>query len=138
MFHGNCKCTSGTITLLYIHVTSGNYLPSRLAGTRTRLRRPAYAIAANFNMPEVPATANPKAVEVANKIKDGLMETIKKLFSNRPIWSRAALQCHLTSASQERMKQLLAVIAYYWLNGPWRTLWTRIGYDPRKDPSAKM
>lgn len=110
----------------------------RLAGTRTRLRRPAYAIAANFNMPEVPATANPKAVEVANKIKDGLMETIKKLFINRPIWSRTALQCHLTSASQERMKQLLASIAYYWLNGPWRTLWTRIGYDPRKDPSAKI
>lgn len=115
-----------------------NYLSFRLAGTRTRLRRPAYAIAANFNMPEVPATANPKAVEVASKIKDGLMETIKKLFINRPIWSRTALQCHLTTASQERMKQLLAAIAYYWLNGPWRTLWTRIGYDPRKDPSAKM
>ncbi|XP_078350736.1 general transcription factor 3C polypeptide 5-like [Oculina patagonica] len=110
----------------------------RLAGTRTRNRRPAHAIAVNFITPEVPSVANPKAEEAANKLKDGLVEAIKKLFINRPVWSRAALQCHLTSASHERMKQLLAATAYYWLNGPWRTLWTRIGYDPRKDPSAKI
>lgn len=114
------------------------YLFFSLAGTRTRNRRPAYAIAVNFNTPEVPSVAKPKAEEIANRPKDGLVDTIKKLFTNRPIWSRSALQCHINSASQDRLKQLLACTAYYWLNGPWRTLWTRIGYDPRKDPSAKM
>ncbi|XP_068695106.1 general transcription factor 3C polypeptide 5-like [Montipora foliosa] len=110
----------------------------RLAGTRTRLRRPVNAIAVNFSMAEVPSEANSKAVEIANKIKDGLVEVISKLFANRPVWSRAALQCHIQSASQERFKQLLAAVSYYWLNGPWRALWTRIGYDPRKHPGAKI
>lgn len=109
-----------------------------MVGTRARSRRPVYAIAINFNTPEVPTAANPKAEEIANRPKDGLVDVTKKLFANRPIWSRSALQCHITSASQERLKQLLACTAYYWLNGPWRTLWTQIGYDPRKDPSAKM
>ena len=110
----------------------------RLAGTRTRNRRPANAIAMSFSMDEVPSTPNPKAVETANRIKDGLVEVITKLFTNRPIWSRVALQCHIQGASHERLKQLLASVSYYWLNGPWRTLWTQIGYDPRKHPSAKM
>ena len=88
-------------------------------------------------MPEVPAEPNPKATEIANRVKDGLVEVIQKLFINRPIWSRSALQSHVHT-SAERLKQLLASVSYYWLNGPWRTLWTRIGYDPRKDPSAKM
>lgn len=115
-----------------------HFLPFRLSVTRTRNRRPVNAIAFNFSMAEVPSAPNPKAAETACKIKDGLVEIITKLFANRPIWSRTALQCHIRGASQERLKQLLAYVAYYWLNGPWRTLWTRMGYDPRKDPSAKM
>lgn len=110
----------------------------RLAGTRTRTRRPVNAIAVNFSMAEVPSKPNSKALEAASKIKDGLVEDMTKLFANRPIWSRAALQCHIQGASQERLKQLLASVSYYWLNGPWRALWTRIGYDPRKHPGAKM
>lgn len=110
----------------------------RLAGTRTRTRRPVNAIAVNFSMAEVPSKPNSKALEAASKIKDGLVEDMTKLFANRPIWSRAALQCHIQGASQERLKQLLASVSYYWLNGPWRALWTRIGYDPRKHPGAKI
>ena len=29
-------------------------------------------------------------------------------------------------------------MAFYYTNGPWRCLWTKYGYDPRKHPEAKM
>lgn len=107
-------------------------------GTSTRIRRPANAMAVNFSMAEVPSSPNPKAVEIATKTKDVHLETIKKLFTTRPIWSKTALLCHMNGVSNERLKNLLAYVAFYWINGPWRTLWNRLGYDPRKDPSAKM
>lgn len=107
-------------------------------GTSTRMRRPANAMAVNFSMAEVPSSPNPKAVEIATKTKDVHLETIKKLFTTRPIWSKTALLCHMNGVSNERLKNLLAYVAFYWINGPWRTLWNRLGYDPRKDPSAKM
>lgn len=125
-FHGNHFLTGRFIFLLY-----------RLDGIRTRHRRLANAVGAHFKMPDVPSEPNPKATEIANRVKDGLVEVVQKLFINRPIWSRSALQSHVHT-SAERLKQLLASVSYYWLNGPWRTLWTRIGYDPRKDPSSKM
>lgn len=29
-------------------------------------------------------------------------------------------------------------MAYHFVNGPWRPLWVRYGYDPRKDPKARI
>lgn len=57
------------------------------------------------------------------------------MFEERPIWSKNAIvtqvECH-----PEQLKSLLPTVAYYFLTGPWRALWVRFDYDPRKHPSA--
>ncbi|CAI8016260.1 General transcription factor 3C polypeptide 5 [Geodia barretti] len=32
---------------------------------------------------------------------------------------------------------LLALVSYYFTNGPWKMLWVRLGYDPRSTPDSK-
>ncbi|XP_048021438.1 general transcription factor 3C polypeptide 5-like [Megalobrama amblycephala] len=59
------------------------------------------------------------------------------LFKKRPIWSRSAVKPNI-NVHPEKMKHLLPYLAYYMLTGPWRSLWVRFGYDPRKTPEAKI
>lgn len=59
-----------------------------------------------------------------------------KLFEERPVWSKNAIVQHINVESG-KLKTILPIYAYYFLTGPWRALWVRIGYDPRKDPAAK-
>lgn len=33
---------------------------------------------------------------------------------------------------------LLPLVSYHFTSGPWKTLWVRLGYDPRIDPEAKQ
>jgi general transcription factor 3C polypeptide 5 (transcription factor C subunit 1) len=68
--------------------------------------------------------------------KEGL-DTVQRLFNIRPVWSRRAIVYHLGEKAK-RVKYLLPCVAYYWIGGPWRTFWTKFGYDPRKNPAAKM
>ncbi|PIO31432.1 hypothetical protein AB205_0086040 [Aquarana catesbeiana] len=60
-----------------------------------------------------------------------------RLFSIRPIWSRNAIKANV-SVHPDKLKLLLPYMAYYMLTGPWRSLWVRFGYDPRKNPEAKI
>lgn len=60
-----------------------------------------------------------------------------QLFVDRPVWSKNALKCQV-DLSPEQFKVCLPPIAYYFITGPWRSLWVKLGYDPRKDPSAKQ
>ena len=77
---------------------------------------------------------------VANRIHDERDQTrlddLRRLFEERPIWSKNAIKCKLDIAP-DKLKLMLPVVAYYFLTGPWRSLWVRLGYDPRIDPSAK-
>ena len=61
---------------------------------------------------------------------------MRQLFDERPIWSKNAIKCKLDIAP-DKLKLMLPVVAYYFLTGPWRSLWVRLGYDPRLDPTAK-
>lgn len=60
-----------------------------------------------------------------------------QMFEERPIWSKNALRC-MVDLSSEQFKYVLPTLAYYCVTGPWRTLWVKLGYDPRKDPKSKM
>lgn len=62
---------------------------------------------------------------------------LKQLFEQRPIWSKAAL-IHYFTGFKDKLKFLLPLVAFYYTNGPWRCLWTRYGYDPKKHPEAKI
>lgn len=53
------------------------------------------------------------------------------------MWSRSALLvCSKLPIST--LKVVLPMIAFYFLSGPWRTAWCRLGHDPRKDKESRM
>ncbi|XP_017280976.1 general transcription factor 3C polypeptide 5 [Kryptolebias marmoratus] len=106
-----------------------------------RARRPHNAIFVSFNDPAVPTecleAAKVNWARVCVKENDRQTEEkMKQMFESRPIWSRNALKANL-NIHPEKLKLLLPVYAYYMVTGPWRSLWVRLGYDPRKSTEAK-
>ncbi|XP_042336368.1 general transcription factor 3C polypeptide 5 [Sceloporus undulatus] len=108
----------------------------------SRARRPHNAIFVNFEDEEIPTKPLDAAEQtwkrVCSKAVDHRAEEeLKKLFEVRPVWSRNAVKANI-SVHPDKLKFLLPYLAYYMLTGPWRSLWVRFGYDPRKHPEAKI
>lgn len=106
---------------------------------KTRKRRAGLSNIFYFNSKNVPSKP-PKGIETAMKVKflhSTHVEDIRKLFEERPIWSKNAIMFH-TKYSADQLKILLPTAAYYCANGPWRIMWVRLGFDPRTDPSMKI
>ncbi|CAL8317776.1 unnamed protein product [Lota lota] len=106
-----------------------------------RVRRHHNAIFVSFSDPVMPSECMEAArlnwQKVCIKQSDVWIEqTLRKLFESRPIWSRNAVKGNL-DVHPEKLKLLLPVMAYYMVTGPWRSLWVRLGYDPRKSPESK-
>ncbi|KAM6984836.1 general transcription factor 3C polypeptide 5 [Aplochiton taeniatus] len=106
-----------------------------------RARRPHNALFISYDEPTVPSecaeAARANWDRVCQKPCDKeAEEAIGKMFESRPIWSRNAVKANL-DIHPEKLKLLLPVVAYYMVTGPWRSLWVRLGYDPRKNPEAK-
>ncbi|KAM6975219.1 general transcription factor 3C polypeptide 5 [Tautogolabrus adspersus] len=107
-----------------------------------RNRRPHNAIFVSFTDPAVPtesleaARSNWARVCVKENDKQA-EEQMKKMFESRPIWSRNAVKANI-NIHPEKLKLLLPVCAYYMVTGPWRSLWVKLGYDPRKCKEAKI
>ncbi|XP_041826814.1 general transcription factor 3C polypeptide 5 [Melanotaenia boesemani] len=106
-----------------------------------RARRPHNAIFVSFNEPTVPT----KCLEAAKVnwtrccLKESdreAEEQLKRMFGSRPIWSRNAVKANV-NIHPDKLKLLLPVYAYYMVTGPWRSLWVRLGYDPRKSSESK-
>lgn len=111
--------------------------PTNLIGT-IRQKRTVFTRFINFtdDIPDGPSEEANK--ELRKKFFKAAQENeLKKLFEKRPIWSKAALNYHFTDF-KDKLKFLLPLVAFYYTNGPWRCLWTKYGYDPRKHPEAKM
>ncbi|XP_066599011.1 general transcription factor 3C polypeptide 5 isoform X2 [Prorops nasuta] len=122
----------------YVPKTEVDSLPENIIG-KNRKRRKGFSNFISFNNPDVP-TVPPKGIETAMKIKflqNTHLEKIQKLFDERPIWSKNALIYH-TKFTSEQLKILLPCVAYYFMTGPWRIMWVRLGYDPRQDTSARI
>ncbi|XP_063985821.1 general transcription factor 3C polypeptide 5 [Diachasmimorpha longicaudata] len=105
---------------------------------KTRKRRAGLSNYIHFTTTTIP-TGPPRGMETAMKVKflnTDHLEKLKALFEERPIWSKNAL-AYKTNYTNEQLKILLPSCAYYFLTGPWRIMWTKLGYDPRKDPSAR-
>lgn len=106
-----------------------------------RARRPHNAIFITFVDPVVPmecleaATTNWR--RVCQKENDKRVEEqLRKMFESRPIWSRNAVKANI-NIQPDKLKLLLPILAYYMVTGPWRSLWVRLGYDPRKTKESK-
>ncbi|XP_061055688.1 general transcription factor 3C polypeptide 5 isoform X5 [Eubalaena glacialis] len=108
----------------------------------SRARRPHNAIFVNFEGDEAPEQPLEAAAQTwrkvcTNPIDHKVEEDLRKLFEIRPIWSRNAVKANI-SVHPDKLKVLLPFMAYYMITGPWRSLWIRFGYDPRKHPEAKI
>ncbi|CAB3230626.1 unnamed protein product [Arctia plantaginis] len=64
-------------------------------------------------------------------------EIVKKLFEERPIWSLNLVK-FTTKIRGASLKIIMPCLALYHKTGPWRTMWVRFGYDPRKDPASRI
>uniref|UniRef100_H3CJA5 Ral transcription factor IIIC subunit 5 n=1 Tax=Tetraodon nigroviridis TaxID=99883 RepID=H3CJA5_TETNG len=106
-----------------------------------RARRRHNAIFVSFTDPAVPTkcldAARTNWMEVCHKDHDKQVEEqLRNMFESRPIWSRNAVKANI-NIQPDKLKLLLPVVAYYMVTGPWRSLWVRLGYDPRKLPDSK-
>ncbi|XP_022128713.1 general transcription factor 3C polypeptide 5 [Pieris rapae] len=63
-------------------------------------------------------------------------EIVQKMFDERPVWSFNHVKHH-TRIRTVNLKVILPCIAFHNLNGPWKLLWVKFGYDPRKEPYAR-
>ncbi|XP_054016559.1 general transcription factor 3C polypeptide 5 [Hylaeus anthracinus] len=121
----------------YVPKTEINSYPENVIG-RSRKRKTGFSNFIYFSTPEVP-TKPPAGIETALKVKfvqSEHIEQMRKIFEERPIWSKNALM-YETKFSNDRLKILLPSVAYYFMTGPWKIMWVKLGYDPRKDISAR-
>uniref|UniRef100_A0A673LPV2 General transcription factor IIIC, polypeptide 5 n=1 Tax=Sinocyclocheilus rhinocerous TaxID=307959 RepID=A0A673LPV2_9TELE len=107
-----------------------------------RAHRPNNAIFVNFDDKTIPTapleasvTSWKKVCVHPNDVK--AEQQLRQFFEKRPIWSRNSVKTNI-NIHPEKMKHLLPYVAYYMLTGPWRSLWVRFGYDPRKTAEAKI
>ncbi|KAH8245576.1 hypothetical protein KR032_012119 [Drosophila birchii] len=93
----------------------------------------------SFNMvdsfPTQADSQNLKRLKV-KYVSDEQLASVKKLFDECPIWTRIALQ-YESGLSNDKLKCITPSLAYYFSNGPWRTMYVRFGYDPRKDFNSR-
>lgn len=106
-----------------------------------RARRPHNAIFVTFNDP-VPDNCMEAAKVSWQRIcvkecDKRIEQQVRELFERRPIWSRNAVKANVDT-HPDKLKLLLPLLAYYMVTGPWRSLWVRLGYDPRKSPESKQ
>ncbi|XP_067620355.1 general transcription factor 3C polypeptide 5 [Eurosta solidaginis] len=83
------------------------------------------------DFPERPDVQFVKRMRV-KYVSDEQLQKVKSLFEECPIWTRIAL-LYETGITSEKLKCIIPSLSYYFSTGPWRTLYVRYGYDPRKD-----
>ncbi|XP_075992614.1 general transcription factor IIIC subunit l(2)37Cd [Anticarsia gemmatalis] len=99
-----------------------------------------YIFSLNSDMPTKPndSSLSLKAFkEELNPTIGQEYEAVKKLFEERPVWSLNLIKFR-TKVRGASLKVIMPCVAVYHKTGPWRSMWVRFGYDPRKDPEARI
>ncbi|XP_024544941.1 general transcription factor 3C polypeptide 5 isoform X2 [Selaginella moellendorffii] len=95
----------------------------------------------DFKAKDVPKAVNWEVKLVKDSEEWSLHKAMVKCFEERPIWVKTTLVQKLHDQGLEptpsMLKRLLFRLAYNFLYGPFRTLWIKNGYDPRKDPASR-
>lgn len=94
----------------------------------------------SFSMSDpIPTASTAETVKnmAVKYVSDDQLNTVKKMFEECPIWTRIAL-LYESKISHDKMKAILPHVAYYYVTGPWRTMYVRYGYDPRKEFSSRF
>ncbi|XP_077560678.1 general transcription factor 3C polypeptide 5-like [Haemaphysalis longicornis] len=116
------------------HETSAGWgthnLEGRLVNSASRIRFQDEEVP---HEPKIVAILRLESQSAGRKVK----EKIQNLFVRRPLWTRRALQVELQMSFADFM-DALATVAYYFIDGPFSSVWVRLGFDPRKEPSTKI
>jgi len=70
-----------------------------------------------------------------------VLEKIRGVFEQRPIWSRLALRNQLTESEDHTLmntRTMWTYTGYIFSDGPWRDFHVNWGYDPRKTTDARI
>ncbi|KAF0716466.1 Aste57867_2835 [Aphanomyces stellatus] len=89
----------------------------------------------NAPVPQEPQKL-PKTRGIPQQLEDKVMAMLTEKFAERPIWMRPKLFEYFTPAEGRVAMKFLPYICYIFVNGPWRGMWVRLGYDPRTTPDA--
>ena len=95
-----------------------------------RIRKSKF-IATTFNPTTfddpVPSEPNQEISKHLDTISPQFITTIKEIFESRPIWSRLAILNTVPKelSSSVTLAQILPMVAYVVVNGPWRDCWIR-------------
>ncbi|XP_028161129.1 general transcription factor 3C polypeptide 5 isoform X2 [Ostrinia furnacalis] len=111
---------------------------------RTRQERKgqfsSYVFSLTNELPTEPHEANVKQKDarlVQYPQLEEEYEAVKKLFDERPVWSFNLIK-YVTKIRSTSLKLILPCLAIYLRKGPWKMVWLRFGYDPRKDPASRI
>ncbi|CAF1266636.1 unnamed protein product, partial [Didymodactylos carnosus] len=89
-----------------------------------------------FDTEQVP-TASKSISAPYTKAEHNTIERLRRLFDQRPIWTRASLLYNLR-VTEVVLKRIIHHVAYFCCNGPWNRCWVKYGYDPRTDSKSKI
>ncbi|WFD46607.1 tau 95 subunit of transcription factor TFIIIC [Malassezia furfur] len=109
---------------------------------RSRWRNMA-PVAVKFAQSDVVPTGPDEALARAtfSDRHQALLAQLKEHFAARPVWSRLSLLNQFRACDARvlvQAKELFAVAAYTFADGPWRDTLVRFGYDPRKEPESRF
>ncbi|KAH8926211.1 hypothetical protein BT69DRAFT_1317752 [Atractiella rhizophila] len=96
-----------------------------------------------FDATEVPTEPLEEHVAACKvgSITPALIDRLKSVMRERPVWTHQAFTTHLTEEENRILlnyKELRSVMAYTFSDGPFRDLHVRYGYDPRIEPEARI
>ncbi|KAJ8945313.1 hypothetical protein NQ318_003613 [Aromia moschata] len=89
----------------------------------------------NVQIPDQPLSYTMELVKERNL--EQMYKTVKKLFEERPVWTKVAIQ-YKTGLKSDHAKIILPAVAYFCPIGPWRMTWVRYEYNPQKDFNARI
>ncbi|CAI2172733.1 5960_t:CDS:10 [Funneliformis geosporum] len=96
------------------------------------------AISITYEIDNILWEPPPESLKNIERIPQESIDRIRKLFEERPVWTRFALENNLPPNDIRNIKRLLPLVAYLMSNGPWRDCWMRYGYDPRLNKEARF
>jgi len=105
--------------------------PRKAAELRTRL-----PWLVSFGDAAMPSEPSPEALALMGGLQAELVEEVKRLMEEgqRPVVTRGyvGVMGGIVGLQQARV---LPLLAYCFVDGPWRNCWVRYGLDPRSDPA---
>ncbi|KAG9047485.1 tau 95 subunit of transcription factor TFIIIC [Tulasnella sp. UAMH 9824] len=99
-------------------------------------------LAIDFHDPgEVPSGPNDHMSSLIPTVSADLLRRVREQFEIRPIWARVALLNQFSLTDRREIfhsKMIIPLVSYAFNDGPFRDMYIRFGYDPRKDVDARF